>query len=157
MKELWLVGALDELLGQCTTPLIFEPQGRKDIARLGKMASQGGKSMVVHYFATFDKDKDIYRKEMRTLAKKYSDELLFTIIDVNEHPTMPALAGLPDGVASGVSIEDLRMGKVFPYLGKEKTISVVELEAFLTDIVNGAVTPWEGVQEVKVEVGHDEL
>jgi len=157
LKELWLVGALEELLGQCTTPLIFEPQGRKDIARLGKMASQGEKSMVVHYFASFDKDKDIYRKEMRTLAKKYSDELLFTVIDVNEHPTMPALAGLPDGVASGVSIEDLRMGKVFPYLGKQKTISAVELEAFLADVVNGAVTPWEGLQEVMIEVGHDEL
>lgn len=158
MKELWLVGALNELVTQCTTPLIFEPQGRKDIAQLGKMAAQGGKSMVVHFFTTSDHEKDVYRKEMQSLAKKYADELLFTIIDANDHPMMPTMAGLPAGVVSGVSIENLRIGEVFPYVGKgKKIISAVELETFLADVVNGAVTPWGGRQDEEVQAGHDEL
>lgn len=151
LKKLWLVGALHEQVAQCTTPSIFEPLGRKDIAGLGKMAS--GKRMVVHYFNASTTEKDGYRTEMQTLAKKYSDELLFTIIDANEHPMMPTLAGLPAGVVSGVSIEDLRMGQVFLYVGREK-ISAGELERFLADVANGVVTPWEGRQDGP---GHDEL
>ncbi|KAK3372677.1 hypothetical protein B0H63DRAFT_503719 [Podospora didyma] len=143
LKELWLVGALDELVTQCTTPLIRE-LGRKEIAELGQVAARAGKTMVVHYFATSDKEKDAYKTEMQSLAKKYSDELLFTIIDANEHPAMPEMAGLPAGMVTGISIENLRTGQVFPHAVKEDGISAVALEAFLGDVVNGAAKAWDG-------------
>ena len=155
LKELWLVGALDELVAQCTTPLILEP-GRKEIAELGQMAAQAGKNIVVHYFAASDWEKDVYRREIQPLAKKYSNDLLFTIIDANEHPMMPTTAGLPAGVASGISIENLRTGELFPYARGEE-ISAVALEAFLSDVVIGAITPWDGLVQSDNGVLHDEL
>jgi protein disulfide-isomerase A1 len=149
LKELWLAGALNELVAQCTTPLILEPT-RKDIAELGQMAARAGKHMVMHYFATSDTKKETYHKEMREFAKKYSNDLLLTIIDTKEYPLMPGMAGL--GAGAGISLENLRTGELFPYSRQE--ISATKLEEFLVDIFKGAVLPWDGSQ---TELSHDEL
>ncbi|KAK3341990.1 hypothetical protein B0T25DRAFT_617599, partial [Lasiosphaeria hispida] len=150
LKELWLVGALDELVSQCTAPLILEPT-RKEMAELGQMVASAGRHMVVHYFATSDGEKDIYRDEMQALAKKYLNDVLFTIIDANEHPLMPAMAGLEAG--AGISIENLRAGQLFPYQDGE--VSATALERLLIGIMKGAVTPRNGLRPS--EVAHDEL
>ena len=149
LKELWLVGALEELVSQCTAPLILEPT-KKEIAELGQMATRAGKYMVVHYFAASEGEKDIYRKEMHALAKRYSDDLLFTIIDINQHPLMPSLAGLHAG--GGISVENLRTGELFPYLDD---ISATELEGFIIGLIKGAVALWDGLRPS--DVSHDEL
>ncbi|KAK0725176.1 hypothetical protein B0H67DRAFT_569813 [Lasiosphaeris hirsuta] len=149
LKELWLVGALDELVSQCTAPLVLEPT-RREIAELGQMAAQAGRHMIVHYFATSDSEKHVYREEVKPLAKKYSSDLLFTIIDTQEHPLMPAMVGL--GTGTGISIENLRTGHLFPY--PEGESSATRLEKFLLDVINGAVPPWDGL---RAEVAHDEL
>ncbi|KAK3373656.1 hypothetical protein B0T24DRAFT_271233 [Lasiosphaeria ovina] len=155
LTELWLAGALDELVAQCTAPLILEPGGRKEIAELAATAAaRAGKGIVVHFFAAADADKDAYRTEVRALAKKYADELLFTIIDAAQSPAMPALAGLPDGVLPGVSVENLATGQLFPY-PRGRELSAAALETFLGDVVGGAVEPWDGSRYG--EVLHDEL
>ncbi|KAH8897902.1 hypothetical protein GQ53DRAFT_778127 [Thozetella sp. PMI_491] len=142
LTELSSVDAMDELLSKCTHPLILEPT-RKDMAELGQRASEAGKTIMVHYFALSDGDKEKYRHSMRPLAKKYSAELQFTIIDSNQHPAMPAAAGLQEGTKVGLSIENMRTGGIFPYTGKAE-ISATVLEEFLSDIIGGFVKPWDG-------------
>ncbi|KAK0643961.1 hypothetical protein B0T16DRAFT_513272 [Cercophora newfieldiana] len=149
LKELWLVGALDELVSQCTAPLILELT-RKDIAELGQLTQRTGKHLAVHYFTESHDGKEIYHEEMLGLAKKYSKEVLFTIVDTNEHPLMSSAAGLGSG--SGISIENLRTGDLFPY--ERAKISAADLEAFLLDIVQGNILPWDGS---RANVAHDEL
>ena len=153
LSELSLVGALEELILRCATPLIPE-LSRKDIAEIGQVASQNGKSIIVHYFAASEQEKELYRKEMRRLAKKYSKDLQFVIVDPKQHPTMPAMVGLRGDTETGLSIENLSNGDLFPYSGKTE-ISAVALEHFLNEIVEGHVAPWDGssVQQVL----HDEL
>ncbi|KAK5653606.1 hypothetical protein OQA88_8635 [Cercophora sp. LCS_1] len=155
LKELWLVGAMDELVRQCSTPLILEPT-RKGISELGRTASQDGKTLVLHYFASSEKQKDDYKKEMLGLAKRYEAGVFFTVIDVNVHALMPGLAGLElkGGVGDGVLVEDLMGGEVFPYSGTGN-ITAEKLEAFLKDVMGGKAKAWGAVRAG--EGRHDEL
>jgi len=115
--------------------------------------SDGNASGEIHgrpLLCGFRGEKDIYRKEMHALAKRYSDDLLFTIIDINQHPLMPSLAGLHAG--GGISVENLRTGELFPYLDD---ISATELEGFIIGLIKGAVALWDGLRPS--DVSHDEL
>ncbi|KAK0728323.1 hypothetical protein B0T26DRAFT_167163 [Lasiosphaeria miniovina] len=154
LTELWVAGALDELVTQCTAPLILEPGSRKEVAELAAAAARAAKGIVVHFFAASDADRDAYRTQVRALAKKYADELLFTIIDTAQNPAMPALAGLSGGVLPGVSVENLGTGQLFPY-PRGRELSAAALEKFLGEVVGGAVEPWDGSRPG--EVVHDEL
>ncbi|KAK4210791.1 hypothetical protein QBC37DRAFT_447527 [Rhypophila decipiens] len=171
--ELPFTSALQELLTQCTVPLIYEPIGRKQLADLATFSASNAKSgVIVHFFVTSDSSstedsedtKELYKKEIAPLAKKYSQDILFTIIDGDEHPGMgPAVGGLPSNVRSGVSVENTRTGELFPYPRKYKSGAEVgkklqlnpgenesmiaamdELERFLGQIVEGKVKPWNG-------------
>lgn len=178
-RDLPLANSLTELLSQCTAPLIYEPIGRKELAELATFSSQNSKSgLIVHFFTKptsssstsapeLDLVKDDYKKEILPLAKKYAGEILFTIIDGDEHPGMgPAVGGLPPDAASGVSIENVRTGELFPYLHRK--ISASRLEEFLGGVLRGTVKPWDGQTVLYVEaggadgesagwMGHDEL
>jgi hypothetical protein len=149
LKELWLTGGLDELVSQCAAPLILEPT-RKEISELGQTAQRDGKQMAVHYFAATQQQKEAYQNEVLDLAKKYSGELLFTILDIQEYPTMATAAGLDSGI--GISIENLRTGELFPY--PEEEISANKLEVFLLEIGKRTVLPRDGP---RANMPHDEL
>jgi protein disulfide-isomerase A1 len=151
--ELSNVQALEELVTKCTRPLILEPT-RKEIAELGQIASQSGKSIMVHYFASTDQEKSAYRQEVAPLAKQLSKALQFTIIDSNEHPMMPVATGLKKGTKSGLVIENIRNGDLFPYTGNAE-MSAMVLDQFLNDILEGRITPWNGLRDG--ELLHDEL
>ncbi|KAM7189740.1 hypothetical protein V8F33_009879 [Rhypophila sp. PSN 637] len=161
--ELPLPNALQELLTQCTVPLIYEPIGRKQLADLATFSATNAKSgLIVHYFVTngspstedSEDTKELYKKEIGPLAKKYSQEILFTIIDGDEHPGMgPTVGGLPSNVRSGVSVENTLSGELFPYLSKHQGngelkggITAGEIEWFLGEIVEGRVQPWNGLE-----------
>lgn len=149
LRELSLVGALEELVSQCAAPLILEPT-RKEIVELGQIAQRTGRHVVVHYFTSSHHQKEAYRKEMLALAKKYSGELLFTLVDIKDYAWMASAAGLD--AKTGVSVENLQTGELFPY--PEGEVTAVKLEAFLIGIGNGTVPSWDGSPP---NVAHDEL
>ncbi len=152
-RTLWLVEALEDLVQTCTRPLILEPS-RKEISELGQVATQAGKSILVHYFATSEEDKIHHRREMSSLAKKYAEVSQFTIIDVKEYPTMPFSAGLKNNLRPGISVEDLRSGELFPY-GDAEDVSAELLGAFLDNIIGTKAKPFDGLGDEGT--AHDEL
>jgi hypothetical protein len=84
----------------------------------------------------------------------------FTIIDTNTYPDMPPAAGLPEGTKIGLSFENTRSGKTYPYTGEGKITSSA-VDRFLDDISEGKVQPWEqplmqGVPDISA-LRHDEL
>jgi len=138
------LASLPQLLDQCTAPLILEPS-RAEIARLGDLAAERAVVLVVHFFASLESQRDEYVEKVAIpLAKRYKDDVLFTVIDSVENPTMPALVGLGEG-GTGVVVENLKTGEVFRF--EEKKIEEGRLERFLGDVVRGGVKAW----------GHDEL
>lgn len=90
---------------------------------------------------TNDRDRDAYVQEMRPLAKKYNEYLVFTTVDANEYPEMERSVGLTAGAAKALSVQKPNNGDVFPYQGKAE-ISMAVVEQFLLDIIGGRVTPW---------------
>jgi protein disulfide-isomerase A1 len=57
---------------------------------------------------------------------------------------------------SGLAVQNPANGDVFPYWGSGRDISAVVVEAFLVDIINGKVRPWDGTDGT-VNGDHDEL
>lgn len=103
---------------------------------------QSSKSLV-RYFASSDKERDDFAREMRPLAKKYHEYLLFATIDTNEYPETLAVFGHQPGSTRVLSVQNPSNGHIFPYSGA-KQISPEVVEAFLVDITNGKVTSWSG-------------
>ena len=115
---------------------------------------QMGKSLV-HYFTATEGDRQAYLKEIRPLAKKYQEYLLFTTVDSNEYPDMRASLGLRAGSSKALSVQNPSNGDVFPYAGKAD-ISLPVVENFLTEIIQGNVKPWSR-SGGRAAGGHDEL
>jgi len=173
LRELHLVNALEELIRQCTTPLILEPLSRRDISELGTQIGTRGARVVVHYFAGEEGTKVRYKDLISSLAKRYSSStegnnkgaVVFTIMDVRLWPGMAGMVGLDgfsdDGVvgrmAEGIAVEDLSKGEVFPFWfrdgkGEEGGIPVPvpvgRLEFVLREVLAGpgTVKAWDGMR-----------
>ncbi|KAK3314454.1 hypothetical protein B0H66DRAFT_313472 [Apodospora peruviana] len=136
-SEVATVEALEEFVKVCAEPLIPELTRRNE----GDY-TQSQKS-ILHYFAKTEEEKEQYREEMRPLAKKYGEFLHFTITDVNEYPTMPAMLGLRAGSKSGMVLENTNTGEKFHYKKSMQKLKADNVEKFLDDVIDGKVKAWD--------------
>lgn len=107
------------------------------------------KKSIVHYFVRDDAARVAYVAELRPLAKKYVEYLHFTTTDADDYADAAEMMGLRHG-STGLSVQNPNNGEVFPYTRRDK-ISAASVEAFLGDIIQGRVAPWNPA------TGHDEL
>lgn len=115
-----------------------------------------GKS-IVHYFVSADEDRDAYVADIKPLAKKFKDYLIFATTDVNQYPEMPAIMGHRAASTKVLAVSSPSTGGVFPYRGN-KNLTSAEIEAFLNDISSGKVKPWDGTTTSEEgEITHEEL
>jgi protein disulfide-isomerase A1 len=116
-----------------------------------------GKS-IVHYFVSTDEDRDDYAADIKPLAKRLKDYLIFATTDVNQYPEMPAVMGHQPASAKVLAVSNPSTGGVYPYRGN-KDISPAVIEAFLNDISAGKVKPWDGmtITSEDREITHEEL
>ncbi|KAK3377326.1 hypothetical protein B0T24DRAFT_592936 [Lasiosphaeria ovina] len=151
--ELASAAALDNFVRLCSTPLIPELTRRNELSFY-----QTGKS-IVHYFTHDTAERDAYAAEMRPLAQKYDEYLHFTTTDAGEYADAAAAMGLPYG-AGGLAVQNPNNGDVFPWPrdGRRGPVTAAAVEAFLVDIIQGAVKPWRpGSGTGQGKGGHDEL
>lgn len=102
-----------------------------------------GKS-IVHYFVSADEDRDAYVADIKPLAKKFKDYLIFATTDVTQYPEMPAVMGHQAASTKVLAVSSPSTGGVYPYRGRKNLTSAV-VESFLNDISAGKVKPWDGV------------
>lgn len=109
----------------------------------------------MYFFSPFEQDRTVYTDSVRPLARKYGEFLTFVTVDSASYPEMVAGLGLSGGTAgTGLSVQNPRMGQVFPFPATKPVASDV-VEKFIVAISEGKVTPWDG----QMEEGrwHDEL
>lgn len=104
---------------------------------------QVGKS-IVHYFVSADEDRDAFVADIKPLAKKFKDYLIFATTDVNQYPEMPAVMGHQAASTKVLAVSSPSTGGVYPYRGSKNLTSAV-VEAFLNDISAGRIKPWDGI------------
>lgn len=94
---------------------------------------------------------------MRSVAKMYKEYLVFVTVDTNEYGDLAAPLGLASGKFPALSVQNPMFGQVFPY-PRTKKITPEAVGGFLMDIVQGKVSPWDGMMPAE-EGGnpHDEL
>ncbi|KAK3360624.1 thioredoxin-like domain-containing protein, partial [Lasiosphaeria hispida] len=143
--NLGTVGALEDFIKQCSSPLIPELTRKNEVEY-----TRSGKSLL-HYFFGSEEEKEEYRTEMRSLAKKYAEFLHFTLTDVHKYPEMLRVLGLKAGSKTGLSLQNPNTGDVFPYLRRRKMTAEL-VEQFLIDVISGKVEPLSTKPN-----GHDEL
>lgn len=104
-----------------------------------------------------DEDRDAYVADIKPLAKKFKEYLIFATTDVNQYPEMPAVMGHKAASAKVLAVSSPSNGGVYPYRGgKDLTSEVVE--AFLNDISEGKVKPWDGMNaHDDGQIKHEEL
>lgn len=130
-------------------------QGR----RLGVLTSgyvQVGKS-IVHYFVSTDEDRDAYVADIKPLAKKFKDYLIFATTDVGQYPEMPAIMGHQVASTKVLAVSSPSTGGVYPYRGNKNLTSAV-VEDFLNEISAGKIKPWDGMTTAEDRgIEHEEL
>ncbi|KAJ0125279.1 protein disulfide-isomerase [Diaporthe amygdali] len=143
--------SIENFIKQCTLPLVPELTRRNEAEymRLGKS--------IVHYFVSADEDRDAYVADIKPLAKKFKEYLIFATTDVNQYLEMPAVMGHKAASAKVLAVSSPSNGGVYPYRGgKDLTSEVVE--AFLNDISEGKVKPWDGMNaHDDGQIKHEEL
>ncbi|KAK3387880.1 thioredoxin-like domain-containing protein [Podospora didyma] len=153
-SELATIQALEDFVKLCSDPLIPELTRQNEV-----QYTKTGKSLL-HYFASTDEEKELYREKMRPLAKKYAEFLHFAITDVNDYPEMLPAVGLKAGSKTGLALENPNTGDMFPYTKKQK-ITPKTVEIFLDEIIDGKIKPWNQgngqEQEDEEEIAHEEL
>jgi protein disulfide-isomerase A1 len=116
---------------------------------------QSGKSLVYFFAATPD-EREAFVDKMRPVAKMYKEYLSFVTVDANEYGDLTVPLGLAFGVFPALAVQNPMYGQVFPYaLGAE--ISPEAVGAFVMDIVQGKVKPWDGQSRQEKVLSHDEL
>lgn len=91
-----------------------------------------------------DEERDAYVADIKPLAKKFKDYLIFATTDVNQYPEMPAVMGHQPASSKVLAVAQPSTGGVYPYRGSKNLTSEV-VEAFLNDISAGKVKPWDGM------------
>ncbi|KAK3906051.1 hypothetical protein C8A05DRAFT_41118 [Staphylotrichum tortipilum] len=135
--------SIEAFVKLCSTPLIPE------LTRRNELSFYETKKSIVHYFVRDDKAREAYVAELRPLAKKYAEYLHFTTTDAHDYADAAEMMGLGRG-STGLSVQNPNNGEVFPYTRRDK-ITAASVEAFLGDIIQGKVAPWNPT------AGHDEL
>ncbi|KAI3392971.1 hypothetical protein diail_4920 [Diaporthe ilicicola] len=148
--ELSNPAAIENFIKQCTRPLVPELTRRNEAEYM-----QIGKS-IVHYFVSTDEERDAYVADIKPLAKKFKDYLIFTTTDVKQYPEMPAVMGHQAASTKVLAVASPSTGGVYPYRGKKNLTSDV-VEAFLNDISAGKVKPWDGTIPEDGGIKHEEL
>ncbi|KAI0420345.1 thioredoxin-like protein [Xylaria grammica] len=150
LSDLTAVDALSKLVESCMAPLIGEFTRANEMKYL-----QSGKSLVF-FFATSSGEREAYVDKMRPVAKMYKEYLSFVTVDADEYADFAAPLGLTPGVFPALSVQNPMYGQTFPYApGAE--ISPETVGAFVMDIVQGKVKPWDGQSRQARGSAHDEL
>ncbi|KAF2971518.1 hypothetical protein GQX73_g2071 [Xylaria multiplex] len=150
LSDLAAVDALSKLVESCIAPLIGELTRANEMKYL-----QSGKSLVF-FFATSSDEREEYVNKMRPVAKMYKEYLSFVTVDADEYADFAVPLGLTPGVFPALSVQNPMYGQTFPFaLGAEITPETVG--AFVMDIVQGKVKPWDGQSRQEKARGHDEL
>ncbi|KAJ8121305.1 hypothetical protein ONZ43_g2210 [Nemania bipapillata] len=137
LSDLTAVDALPKLIESCMTPLVGEFTRANEIKYL-----QSGKSLVL-FFATSSAERDEYVNKMRPVAKMYKEYLSFVTVDAIEYADFVVPLGLVPGVFPALAVQNPMYGQTFPY-DSEAEISPETVGAFVMDIVQGKVKPWDG-------------
>ncbi|GAP88655.2 putative protein disulfide-isomerase [Rosellinia necatrix] len=116
---------------------------------------QSGKSLVL-FFATSSDEREAFVNKMRPVAKIYKEYLSFVTVDAEEYGDLVAPLGLAPGAFPALAVQNPMYGQTFPYApGAE--ISPETVGAFVMDIVQGKVKPWDGQSRPETARAHDEL
>ncbi|KAI1156617.1 thioredoxin-like domain-containing protein [Nemania diffusa] len=150
LSDLTAIDALPKLVESCLKPLIDEFTRANELKYL-----QSGKSLVL-FFATSPTEREEYVDRMRPVAKMYKEYLSFVTVDANEYADFVVPLGLTPGVFPALAVQNPMYGQTFPYdSGAE--ISPETVGAFVMDIVQGKVKPWDGQSRQEKAQTHDEL
>ncbi|KAI1644852.1 uncharacterized protein F4817DRAFT_198405 [Daldinia loculata] len=150
ISDLTAIDALPQLIESCLTPVIGEFTRTNEMKYL-----QSGKSLVF-YFSPLFAEREAYVAAMRSVAKMYKEYLSFVTVDANEYGDLAAPLGLMPGVFPALSVQNPMFGKVFPY-PRGRDIAPEVVGAFLMDISQGKVEPWDGTMSTDGGHAHDEL
>jgi protein disulfide-isomerase A1 len=146
------IDALERFLETATAPPIGEFTRRNELkymkASVALLSSkafrltiqfQAGKSLV-YYFAHKPQDLDIYRENLKPLAKKFKEYLNFVTVNALEYGHMLPALGLQDTGSPALAVFNPMYGQAFP-LDQKKKITPDVVESFVMDIVQGKVQP----------------
>ncbi|KAI0885108.1 uncharacterized protein GGS22DRAFT_200170 [Annulohypoxylon maeteangense] len=152
VSDLAGINALPQLIESCLEPVIGEFTRANEMKYL-----QTGKSLVF-YFVTSSQEREPYVAAMRSVAKMYKEYLSFVTVDAGEYGDLAAPLGLVPGAFPALSVQNPMYGQVFPY-PRGNQITPEAVGAFLMDIVQGKVQPWDGTfsSDAAGEHAHDEL
>lgn len=142
--------ALEAFVAACSQPLVVDLTRRNELQQMGR-----GKSLVHFLYRTAD-ERRAYAQRVQGLAQTYGEYLVFTTVDVREFgEAMVASLGLADRARDAarplLAVQNPSNGQVFPFTGRDKTLTAPVVERFLGDIIRGAVRPWQAGS------AHDEL
>ncbi|KAI0537698.1 hypothetical protein GGR58DRAFT_470431 [Xylaria digitata] len=150
LSDLTAIDALSKLVESCIAPLIGELTRANEMKYL-----QSGKSLVFFFTISSD-EREAYVNKMRPVAKMYKEYLSFVTVDADEYADFAVPLGLTPGVFPALSVQNPMYGQTFPFAsGAEITPETVG--AFVMDIVQGKVKPWDGQSRQEKDRGHDEL
>ncbi|KAI0469366.1 hypothetical protein F4859DRAFT_487936 [Xylaria cf. heliscus] len=150
LSDLLAIDALPKLVDSCMAPLIGEFTRGNEMKYL-----QSGKSLVL-FFATSLKGREEFVNKMRPVAKIYKEYLSFVTVDADEYADFAAPLGLTSGVFPALAVQNPMYGQTFPYPSGAE-ISPETVGAFVMDIVQGKVKPWDGQSRQEKVQTHDEL
>ncbi|KAI1305525.1 thioredoxin-like protein [Xylaria venustula] len=150
LSDLTAIDALPKLVKNCMAPLIGEFTRANEMEYL-----ESGKSLVF-YFATSSNEREAYVDKMRPVAKMYKDYLSFVTVDGDEYADFAAPLGLSVGNFPALSVQNPMYGQTFPY-PSGAGITPESVGAFVMNIVNGKVQPWDGKSTQGEGRAHDEL
>ncbi|KAI1110974.1 hypothetical protein F5Y14DRAFT_335066 [Nemania sp. NC0429] len=150
LSELSAIDALPKLFEGCTAPLIGEFTRANEMKYL-----QSGKSLV-YFFAASSSEREAFVDNMRPVAKMYKEYLSFVTVDAIEYADFALPLGLTPGAFPALAVQNPMYGQAFPYpSGAEITAEAIG--AFVMDIVQGKVKPWDGKSRQENTQTHDEL
>ncbi|KAI0907221.1 hypothetical protein F4823DRAFT_603695 [Ustulina deusta] len=149
LSDLTAIDSLPKLVKSCMVPLIGEYTRANELEYL-----QSGKSMVF-FFASSSDEREAYVNKMRPVAKIYNEYLSFVTVDADEYADFAAQLGLI-GAFPALSVQNPMLAQAFPY-PLEAEISPEAVNAFVMDIVQGKVKPWDGQSRQDKARAHDEL
>ncbi len=110
---------------------------------------------MVFFFASSSDEREAYVNKMRPVAKIYNEYLSFVTVDADEYADFAAQLGLI-GAFPALSVQNPMLAQAFPY-PLEAEISPEAVNAFVMDIVQGKVKPWDGQSRQDKARAHDEL
>lgn len=173
-SDLDRVGALEELIEQCTTPLVLPLTRRNEIIFNKASLSQSRKLVgttarksfheltclvnmqiprsPVYYFSDDEDDRDEYTRMVRPIAKAFQEFLVFATVDTSEYPHMPASFGFND--SRGLCLQTRHNGVVFHY--PNSVLAADAIQSFIVAVSEGKLQPWTGKRGAGNNP-HDEL